>query len=84
MFKDDDPIKIDDDGNLVGYVPFTEPTEVRFSVTETEPGDGVYDLKTGAEISGEGGYKVTVAPGSGVLLFIGSAKDSKTLSELVP
>lgn len=80
MFKDDDPIKIDDEGNLVGYVPFTEPTDVRFSLTEKESDDGVYDLKTGAEISGQGGYKVTIAPGSGVLLYIGPADDAKMLS----
>ncbi len=83
MFKDDDPIQIDNDGNLVGYVALTEPTEVRFSLTEMETGQGVYDLKTGEEISGEGGYKVTIAPGSGVLLYFGSKEDAKKLSVLV-
>jgi hypothetical protein len=58
MFKDEDPIKIDDDGNLVGYVALTEPTEVKFLVAEKGAGDGVYDLKTGKDISAEGKSKV--------------------------
>jgi hypothetical protein len=43
----------------------------------------VYHLKTGAEISGEGGYKVSIAPGSGVLLYVGAGGDAAMLSGLV-
>lgn len=83
MFQDDDPIQIDDAGNLVGYVPFTTPMDVHFSLAEVGPGQGVYDLKTGAEIPGDGGYTVGVMPGSGVLLYVGSARDATMLSALV-
>jgi len=86
-FEDDDPIRIDDEGNLVGYKPFTKPMDVHFSLVDTKlakaPGEGVYDLKTGKEIPADGGYKISIMPGSGVLLYIGSANDAGKLRKMV-
>ena len=86
-FEDDDPIRIDDEGNLVGYKPFTKPMDVHFSLVDTKlakaPGQGVYDLKTGKEIPADGGYKISIMPGSGVLLYIGSANDAGKLKKMV-
>ena len=83
MFTDDDPIQIDDAGNLVGYTPNTVAFDAHVSLKDNETGDHVFDLKTGAEISDNGGYKISIMPGSGALLYIGSAQDAKALSALV-
>jgi len=81
-FNEDDPIQIDDTGNLVGYTPFTEAIDVHFSLKDKESDQCVYNLNTGTEIPADGGYKVSVMPGSGVLLYIGSAQDAEKLSRL--
>jgi hypothetical protein len=83
MFADDDQIQIDDAGNLVGYTPSTEACDAHVSLKDNETGDRVFDLKTGTEILDDGGYKISIMPGSGVLLYIGSAQDAKALSALV-
>jgi hypothetical protein len=82
-FSDDDPIQIDDAGNLVGYTPFTEAFDVRFSLKDNESAEHVFDLKTGTEIPADGGYTISVLPGSGVLLYLGTEQDAKKLSQLV-
>ena len=82
-FNDDDPIQIDDAGNLVDYKPFTEALNVPFSLKDKKPDDHVYNLKTGTEIPADGEYGISIMPGSGVLLYIGSAQDAEKLSKLV-
>ncbi len=83
LFQEDDPIQIDDSGNLVGYVPFSEAMEVRFTRTDENSEHHVYDLKTGKEILDVGGYSTSVLPGSGRLLYVGTFDDGEQLSTLV-
>ena len=83
MFKDDDPIKIDDEGNLVGYTSFTEAMDAKLLRTDEDGENGVYDLKTGKEIVAKEGYHVDVLPGSGRLLYVGTLDEAKKLSALV-
>ena len=83
MFKDEDPIHIDNAGNLVGYTPYTEARRVPFSVSEKSAEDGVYDLKTGTLLSDAEGYAVHILPGSGTLLYIGTEADAKKIAALV-
>jgi hypothetical protein len=68
---------------LVGYTPFTEAFDVHFSLANKKPEQRVYDLKTGREIPVNEGYKISIMPGSGVLLYVGSAPDAEKLSALV-
>ena len=85
-FREDDPIYIDDEGNLLDYVPFEQPQEIHFSRVDSadnSPGR-VFDIKSCAEISCDNdGYKVAVMPGSGRLLFIGSEREAKQLHQLM-
>lgn len=83
LFHEDDPIQINDAGNLVGYRPLTKAWDVHFSLDHQEPDQHVFDLNTGSEIMADEGYRISVLPGSGVLLYIGPLQDAKKLSRLV-
>ena len=65
FFSPHDDIRIDEQGNFVGYVPFTEPLAVKLSVQGEQP---MFDVRTGARISGA---DVSTAPGSATLVFVG-------------
>ena len=74
FFKEDDDIKVDAQGNIASYKPFTTPAKVEFTLKD--PKDSVFDFKTGKKIptvNGKG--TVDVAPGGGVILFVGSAQE---------
>ena len=74
FFKEDDDIKVDALGNISSYKPFTTPAMVDFTLKD--PKVAVFDFKTGKQIpvkSGKG--TVAVDPGSGVILFAGSAQE---------
>lgn len=74
FFNENDDIKIDGHGRMTGYKPFTEPAEVEF--TPENPADKIFDFKTGKEIpvvNGKG--KVSVIPGGGVIIFVGTEKE---------
>lgn len=85
QFKDDDPIYIDDDGNLIGYVPLKAPLKFQFSLKNDVPGNQkVFDLRTGQEITKQGaGYDLSIEPGSGRLVFIGSQAEAQKLQQWV-
>lgn len=85
-FKATDQIYIDDEGNLVGYIPYKEPLDVHFSFSDTnlDMQTGVYDIKSGKELLKEAGeYKVAILPGSGKLIFIGSSEDADILHQMM-
>ena len=74
VFSENDDIKIDAQGNMISYVPLKAPAKVEFTLKNAK--DTVFDFKTGKKIptvNGKG--SVDVAPGSGVILFAGSAQD---------
>ena len=80
FFKEDDDIKLDGEGRIIGYKPFTEPFSVDFTLSN--PTDKVFDFKTGKEIptvNCKG--TVPVAPGGGVILFVGTEKEFKSLCQ---
>jgi len=89
FFRPTDKISINDEGDLVGYVPKREPLPVRFTCSEeltraAGKADGVFDLATGKEIDKvDGEYTVPVRPGSGVLLFLGTREQALQLQKSV-
>ena len=81
-FKDSDDVRIDDDGNLVGYKPFDQPLPVHFSLKNAAANAGVYDVKTGSSLTPtDSQYTVKIAPGSGDIIFIGSQEEMHTLRQ---
>jgi hypothetical protein len=78
FFKDSDDVRIDDDGNLVGYQPAGQPLEVHFTVKDGKA--DVFDVRTGAKLPQSGGkYTARVGPGSGILVFIGTEQAAQAL-----
>ena len=79
-FADSDPIFIDDEGNLVGYVPFTNPMTVNIAFKAGETPVDVFDIATGLQIPAQGtNYGVDILPGSGKLLFLGTSAEALLL-----
>ena len=73
FFKDSDDIRIDENGNLTGYTPFTGKQDVEFSVKGSDP---VFDFASGREIElSDGKGKTGILPGGGTVLFIGSRQE---------
>ncbi len=85
MLTDDDDIRIDEEGNMIGYKPLTAAMDATLKVTELNPGDKIFDLATGKALSldGENSCKVSVEPGSGKLLFLGTEKEFEAVKSLV-
>lgn len=78
FFKENDDIKVDAKGHISSYKPLTKPAAVTFTLKNQKT--TVFDFKTGRQIpvkSGKG--TVDVAPGSGVILFAGSAAEFKRI-----
>ena len=74
FFLEKDDIKIDSEGNLIGYKPFKEPVAVEFTLKD--PSVAVFDFKTGKQIpTKDGKGSVLVGPGSGVILFAGTLQE---------
>jgi hypothetical protein len=80
FFHESDDIRIDDQGNLVGYTPFKDPLPVRFTLRANAVAK-LFDLRTGRELppSDQGQYRVDIGPGSGTLLFLGSAEEAASV-----
>ena len=79
-FADSDPIFIDDEGNLVGYVPFTNPMTINIAFKAGETPVDVFDIATGLQIPAQGtNYGVDILPGSGKLLFLGTSVEALLL-----
>jgi hypothetical protein len=78
MFRDDDLIAIDDDGNLLGYVPFDEPLPVRLSLKGPAAHRAtVFDVLSGRPLSPDPKGMITAAvlPGSAALIYVGRNDD---------
>jgi hypothetical protein len=82
MFRDDDAISIDNDGNLTGYSPRAESRIVSFSGASNQ---SVFDLSSGEEVKilRDGVRNLRFAPGAGRFLFVGTVKEAKRLHSLV-
>ncbi len=88
FFKENDPISIDDDGNLSGYVPRKEPMLVSVKFDKPKNRTSVFDIITGEEIPGIGSlgeesYSLRLLPGSGTLLFLGSKEEARKIHEMI-
>ena len=74
FFLETDNIKIDSEGKLSGYKPFTNPLAVEFTLKD--PQVTVFDFKTGKQIpTKDGKGTVLIGPGSGVILFAGTLQE---------
>jgi hypothetical protein len=84
IFKESDPIFINDEGSLVGFVPFRKPMDISFVVKQSDSNNKVFDIKTGKEISGkEGHYAIPIYPGSGTLIYLGTPEEAAMLHRLI-
>jgi hypothetical protein len=84
VYKETADVKIDDDGNLLGYKAFDKPMKARFEITELSENGGIYDLESGEQIENtDGAYSVEIMPGSGKLLFVGTEEEANLLTSLV-
>lgn len=80
FFKDSDDVRIDGEGNLMGYKAFDKPLDVRFSLKNKEV--GIYDVRTAQKlVPANAQYNVSIAPGSGTLLFIGNQEEMQKLQQ---
>jgi hypothetical protein len=85
-FKESDPISIDDDGNLVGYKPFIKSLPVHFTWNDQKSLEDsrVYDIKSGNELKrNANGYRISIQPGSGLLVFVGAKAEAEMLHSMV-
>lgn len=74
FFQENDDIKTDAEGHIISYKPLTGTAAIEFTLKD--PKTTVFDFKTGKQISVNSGKGiVNVAPGSGVILFAGSAAE---------
>lgn len=78
FFRKDDVIRIDDKGDLAGYIPRTAPRRIPFKA-ECSPNENVFDLASGQLLSEPA---VEIAPGSGTLLFVGTESEFRKLTAL--
>ena len=84
FLQDNDDIRIDDEGNMVGYIPFKDPMKVSFSVSDKGETGNVYDLASGQVINPDNGkYTIEILPGSGSLIYIGTKENAQRISALV-
>ncbi|MBQ9336915.1 MAG: hypothetical protein IJS14_06435 [Lentisphaeria bacterium] len=73
FFSDKDDIRVNDNGDLIGYTPFKDKRTAEFTVTGSDP---VFDFASGQEIKLDGGKgKVELLPGGGTMLFIGTQEE---------
>jgi len=79
-----DIARIDDEGNLLDFVPETKPRDIEFSPSYMEPHFKVIDLESGKELQKlNDGYSIFINPGSGKFLFIGHENEAKKLHDML-
>lgn len=84
FFGDEDDIRIDDEGNMMGYIPFKDPMKVSFTVPGEVVKELVCDLASGKVINAEDGkYSTDILPGSGTLIYIGTKENAQRVNILV-
>ena len=79
FFNENDDIKIDEQGNMTDYKPFTQPARVEFDLVNKQ--DQVFDFITGEQIptiAGKG--SVAINPGGGKIIFVGSGDEFRKIS----
>jgi len=87
FFNERDQIYINDDGTLRDYVAYKSPRTVSMNLSDVSfsPGLQIYDIKTGDSLSvtKEGTFTVSLFPGSGTFLFVGTPEEAATLNRMV-
>jgi len=82
FFKETDNIRINDQGDMVGYTPHRDAAAVKFTIPEAMTKaagkvEGVFGLATGEEIKADdGAFVAPVKPGSGRLVFLGARQQA--------
>ncbi|MBQ9336918.1 MAG: hypothetical protein IJS14_06450 [Lentisphaeria bacterium] len=80
FFSDKDDIRVDGNGDLVGYTPFTGRKPVEFTC---DGKDEVFDFATGKKLElNTGKGTVELLPGGGTVLFLGTAQDLAKLQNM--
>ena len=82
----DDPLIVDEQGNLVNYQPYTEDLVFSFSCPKTF-GPSL-DLATGEDLTSEDQedeirYTVKIRPGGGKMIFVGPPEEGQKALELL-
>lgn len=85
VFEYTDKIRIDDEGNLVGYQPLTQPMQIRFKLIPDDKSNKVFDIVKGERLAPDkaGLFEVSILPGSGRLVYIGSTEEARKLNSLM-
>ena len=79
FFSDKDDIRVDVNGDMIGYKPFTAKAEAEFTV---KGGGKVFDFASGQEMKLSGGKgKTGLLPGGGTMLFIGTQQEFDRLKK---
>lgn len=84
FFDKDDNVKIDSEGNLMGYAPYNKPLEISFTTQRDDTQLAIYNLANGEKIiKGNGVYQISIMPGSGQFIYIGYSDEFASLRKLV-
>jgi len=80
----DTTLKLDNYGNIIGFIPETKQREVSMCKVLPLKDHGVFDIDTAKEIAPQSGvYKQMIMPGTCKLLFVGSAENAKKLHNMI-
>ena len=79
-----DNVRIDDQGDLIGFVPASKPRDIELATTYMEPSFKVFDLESGNELRCVNDkYRVPINPGSGKFLFVGPPEEATKLHKMI-
>jgi hypothetical protein len=77
-------LKLDDQANIVGFIPEINSREVVMRQTLSLKGYSIFDIAAGKKISPvNGAYKQKILPGSGKLFFVGTIENANKLHAMM-
>ena len=77
-------LKLDDQANIIGFTTETKAREIVMQQTTSLKDYSVFDISTGKKLSPvNGAYKQKILPGSGKLLFVGTAENANKLHSMM-
>jgi hypothetical protein len=86
LFKEDEDIRIDDEGCFLSYTPYQEPEAVIFTLKGTYRQMEVYNLSDKTVLDknpNDNSYTLQIKPGGGVLVFVGKEQEAVGLYNLI-
>jgi hypothetical protein len=80
----DTTLKMDNYGNIIGFIPETKEREVAMRKVLPLEGYSIFDVDTAKEITSTGGiYKQKIMPGACKLFFVGNAGNAEKLHDMI-